>query len=43
MEMLQKIIGDQSHLVTIIDPHVKFDEEYFVYKEAKNRGILVHD
>ena len=40
-EMLNKIVKDGRKLVTIIDPHVKFDEEYFVYKEANRRGNLV--
>ena len=30
--MLAEIVAAQRRLVTIIDPHVKFDEEYFVYK-----------
>jgi alpha 1,3-glucosidase len=30
--MLDKIVSDQRRLVTIIDPHVKYDEEFFLYK-----------
>ena len=31
-KMLSEIVESQRRLVTIIDPHVKFDEDYFVYK-----------
>jgi alpha-glucosidase (family GH31 glycosyl hydrolase) len=41
--MLAEIVAAERRLVTIVDPHVKFDEEYFVYKSAKARGILVQD
>ena len=27
-------------LVTIIDPHIKKDDNYYVYKEAKEKGYL---
>jgi alpha 1,3-glucosidase len=27
--------------VTIIDPHVKVDEDYSLYSEAKKKGLLV--
>jgi alpha-glucosidase (family GH31 glycosyl hydrolase) len=33
--MFEEVVQAGRRLVTIIDPHVKFDEEYFVYKEAK--------
>ncbi len=27
------------HLVTILDPHIKVDEEYSVAKQLKEKGI----
>ena len=30
--MLEKIVEHGRRLVTIVDPHVKHDEEYFIYK-----------
>lgn len=30
-------------MVTIIDPHIKKDDDYHVYKEAKTLGIFVND
>jgi alpha 1,3-glucosidase len=29
--------------VIIVDPHLKADDEYTVYKNAKDRGLLVAD
>ena len=40
--MLENIVNSDRKLVTIIDPHVRKDEEYFVYKEASKLGIFVH-
>ena len=34
-KMLDKLINDGRKLVTIIDPHTKTDEEYFVYQDMK--------
>ena len=30
-------------LVTIIDPHIKRDEGYYIYKEAMEKGYLTKD
>lgn len=30
-------------LVTIIDPHIKKDDNYYVYKEAVEKGYLTKD
>lgn len=40
-EMVNTLVAHQRKLVTIVDPHVKYDEDFFVYAEAKRRGILV--
>ena len=34
-KMLQKLKDDGRKLVTIIDPHTKVDEDYWIYKDAK--------
>lgn len=40
-DMLQRLREHERRLVTIIDPHVKEDEGYFMFKEAKEKGLLV--
>jgi len=39
--MLEAVTSQNRRLVTIIDPHVKEDPEFFLYKEASQRGVLV--
>lgn len=41
--LVSKLKVDKRRLVTIIDPHVKVDEGYFLYEEAKAKGLLVRD
>lgn len=41
--MLDQLVFDKRRLVTIIDPHVKYDQNYFIFSEAKKRGLLVLD
>jgi alpha 1,3-glucosidase len=41
LEMLHKIESSGRKLVTIIDPHIKKDEEYFVYRDTINKKIYV--
>jgi len=33
--MLEKLRADGRNLVTIIDPHSKVDDDYWIYKDAK--------
>lgn len=40
-KMLEKLRRDGRKLVTIIDPHSKVDESYWIYKEAKERRLNV--
>ena len=40
-DMLSLVKQHKRRLVTIVDPHVKVDESYFLYKIAKQRGLLV--
>ena len=30
-------------LVTIIDPHIKRDENYYIFKEAQSKGFYVNN
>jgi len=40
-QMLQSLVEDGRRLVTIIDPHVKVNDSYFLYEQAKERNLLV--
>ncbi|RIA86837.1 glycosyl hydrolases family 31 protein [Glomus cerebriforme] len=43
-EKMQKDIGRKGRkMVTIVDPHVKRDDNYYIYKEAKDLDILIKD
>jgi alpha 1,3-glucosidase len=42
-EMLAELIKEGRKLVTIIDPHIKKDEEYFLYKELLDKKLYVMD
>lgn len=40
-EMLRNISSKGRKMVTIVDPHLKWDDNYKVFSEAKNNGFLV--
>jgi alpha 1,3-glucosidase len=40
-KMLKDIESHDRRLVTIIDPHLKQDDNYLIYKVAKEKGLLV--
>ncbi|KAK2445095.1 Glycosyl hydrolase family 31 protein [Trifolium repens] len=42
-EMQRKLAGKGRHMVTIADPHIKRDENYFLHKEASEKGYYVKD
>jgi len=42
-EMLAEFVKEGRKLVTIIDPHIKKDEEYFLYKEMIDKKLYVLD
>ena len=42
-ELLQKLGASGRKLVTIVDPHIKIDPDYFVYAAAKERGVFVKE
>jgi alpha 1,3-glucosidase len=42
-KMLHQLIEDGRKLVTIIDPHVKKDEDYFFYKDITEKKLFILD
>lgn len=40
-KMLDKLRLDGRKLITIIDPHSKVDEDYWIYKDAKEQRLNV--
>ncbi|CAB3397715.1 unnamed protein product [Caenorhabditis bovis] len=40
-EMIEGLAAKGRKLVTIVDPHIKKDDGYFVYKDAKDLGLFV--
>ncbi|VDK85676.1 unnamed protein product [Litomosoides sigmodontis] len=40
-EMIDNLVAKGRKMVTIIDPHIKKDDNYYVYKEAKELGYLI--
>ena len=41
--MLSNISSKGRKMVTIVDPHLKWDDSYTVFQEAKSSGFLVKD
>ncbi len=42
-KMLAELKREGFHTVTIVDPGVKYDEQYSVYRSGAAQGIYVHD
>lgn len=42
-EMQRKLFAKGRHMVTIVDPHIKRDDSYFLHKEASQKGYYVKD
>ncbi|KAM6563218.1 hypothetical protein CsatB_023216 [Cannabis sativa] len=42
-EMQKKLAAKGRHMVTIVDPHIKRDDSYFLHKEASQKGYYVKD
>ncbi|EGT35354.1 CBN-AAGR-3 protein [Caenorhabditis brenneri] len=40
-DMVDKVSAKGRKMVTIVDPHIKKDEGYYVYKDAKDKGLFV--
>ncbi|EPS71756.1 alpha-glucosidase, partial [Genlisea aurea] len=43
IEMQKKLAAKGRHMVTIVDPHIKRDDSYFIHKEASEKGYYVKD
>ena len=41
VEMLRNISSKGRKMVTIVDPHLKRDENYRVFTEARDKGLLI--
>ena len=41
--MINKVAAKGRKMVTIIDPHIKKDDNYFIHKEATEKGYYVKD
>ncbi|CAB3401024.1 unnamed protein product [Caenorhabditis bovis] len=42
-EMVKELADKNRKLVTIVDPHIKKDSKYHIYKESKKNKLLVKD
>mmetsp|Transcript_13615 Transcript_13615/g.29620 ORF Transcript_13615/g.29620 Transcript_13615/m.29620 type:complete len:1155 (-) Transcript_13615:134-3598(-) len=42
-EMQKKLGGDGRRMVTIVDPHIKRDNNYYIHKEATSLGLYIKD
>jgi len=42
-EMQQKLSSQGRRMVTIIDPHIKRDNDYYIHKEATAKGLYIKD
>lgn len=42
-EMQKKLAAKGRQMVTIVDPHIKRDDSYFLHKEATQKGYYVKD
>ncbi|KAK8958859.1 hypothetical protein KSP40_PGU017840 [Platanthera guangdongensis] len=42
-EMQKKLFSKGRRMVTIVDPHIKRDDSYYVHKEATDKGYYVKD
>lgn len=40
-DMVEKVAAKGRKMVTIVDPHIKKDDGYYVYKDAKDKGLFV--
>ena len=41
MEMVQNVSAKGRKMVTIIDPHIKRDNNYHIHKEAQAQGLYI--
>jgi len=43
VDMQNKLASQGRKMVTIVDPHVKRDNKYYVHKEAEKKGLYIKD
>ena len=43
IEMQRKLGGDGRRMVTIVDPHIKRDDRYYIHQEATALGLYIKD
>jgi alpha 1,3-glucosidase len=43
ISMQEKLWSQGRRMVTIIDPHVKRDDKYYIHKEATSKGLYIKD
>ena len=43
VEMQKKLAGHGRRMVTIVDPHMKRDNSYYIHKEATSLGLYIKD
>ena len=43
VDMIDRVAAKGRKMVTIVDPHIKHDDNYHVHKEAKDKGYYVKD
>jgi alpha 1,3-glucosidase len=43
LKLSEELRASGRHLVAVVDPHVKVDDEYFLYKGAKDQGLLIRN
>ena len=41
IQMQEGLAAHGRKLVTIVDPHIKKDSNYYIYKEAQDKGLYV--
>jgi alpha 1,3-glucosidase len=41
--MLDSLVKEGRKLITIIDPHIKVEDDYFIYKDLLEKKLYVAD
>ena len=39
--MIDKVASKGRKMVTIVDPHIKRDDNYFMHKEGRDQGLYI--
>jgi len=43
VQMQEKLLAQGRRMVTIIDPHIKRDDGYYIHKEATSKGLYIKE